>query len=85
MDVVVGMKDRPLEAAWVELDSTRAETTPRRFTSLMMTYHVRGDVPQKLVERVVAKSHEKYCSVSHSLAKDIEVQWSVVLHPSSVG
>ena len=85
VDVVVGMKDRPLEAAWVELDSTRAETTPRRFTSLMMTYHVRGDVPQKLVERVVAKSHEKYCSVSHSLAKDIEVQWSVVMHPSSVG
>ncbi|RJU90358.1 MAG: OsmC family peroxiredoxin [Candidatus Poseidoniales archaeon] len=83
VDVVVGMKDRSLEAAWVELDSTRAASTPRRFTSLTMTYHVRGDVPKKLVERVVAKSHEKYCSVSHSLAKDITVDWTVVLHPSS--
>ena len=56
VDVVIGLKERAFTNAWVDLDSTRAETSPRRFTSITMVYHVVGDVPQKLVERVVAKS-----------------------------
>jgi len=80
VDVVVGLKERPFSKAWVELDSERAETTPRRFTSMTMVYHVVGDVPRKLVERVVEKSHEKYCSVSNSLDPSITIEWRVVLH-----
>ena len=83
VDVVVGLKDRVFTGAWVEMDSTRAEESPRVFTSMTMVYHVEGDVPRKLVERVVAKSHEKYCSVSNSLDAAIKVEWSVVLHPPS--
>ena len=83
VDVVVGLKERPFSDAWVELDSTRAETTPRRFTSITMVYHVVGDVPQKLVERVVAKSHEKYCSVSASLDPEMAIEWRVEIHPPS--
>tara|TARA_Y100001958_G_scaffold153314_1_gene140634 strand:- start:58 stop:453 length:396 start_codon:yes stop_codon:yes gene_type:complete len=83
VDVVVGLKERPFSDAWVELDSTRAETTPRRFTSITMVYHVVGDVPQKLVERVVAKSHEKYCSVSASLDPGMVIDWRVEIHPPS--
>ena len=83
VDVVVGLKDRVFTGAWVEMDSTRAEESPRVFTSMTMVYHVEGDVPRKLVERVVAKSHEKYCSVSNSLDATIKVDWSVVLHPPS--
>ena len=83
VDVVVGLKERPFSDAWVELDSTRAETTPRRFTSIAMVYHVVGDVPQKLVERVVAKSHEKYCSVSASLDPEMVIDWRVEIHPPS--
>ena len=83
VDIVVGLKDRVFTGAWVEMDSTRAEESPRVFTSMTMVYHVEGDVPRKLVERVVAKSHEKYCSVSNSLDAAIKVDWSVVLHPPS--
>ena len=83
VDVVIGLKERPFSDAWVELDSTRAETTPRRFTSITMVYHVVGDVPQKLVERVVAKSHEKYCSVSASLDPEMAIEWRVEIHPPS--
>ena len=83
VDVVVGLKERPFSDAWVELDSTRAETTPRRFTSITMVYHVVGDVPQKLVERVVAKSHEKYCSVSASLDPEMVIDWRVEIHQPS--
>lgn len=83
VDVVIGLKERPFSDAWVDLDSTRAETSPRRFTSITMVYHVVGDVPQKLVERVVAKSHEKYCSVSASLDPEMAIDWRVEIHPSS--
>jgi len=83
VDVVIGLKERAFTDAWVDLDSTRAETTPRRFTSITMVYHVVGDVPQKLVERVVAKSHEKYCSVSASLDPDMAIDWRVEIDPAS--
>ena len=83
VDVVLGLKERPFTKAWVDLDSTRAETPPRRFTSITMVYHVVGDVPQKLVERVVAKSHEKYCSVSATLDSDMAIDWRVEIHSSS--
>ena len=83
VDIVVGLKERPFSQAWVEMDSTRADTKPRRFTSMTMVYHVVGEVPKKLVERVVAKSHEKYCSVSNSLDPTIAIDWRVEVHPPS--
>ena len=83
VDVVIGLKDRSFRGAWVEMDSTRAEESPRVFTSMTMVYHVQGDVPKKLVERVVKKSHEKYCSVSNSLDPSIKMAWRVALHPPS--
>ncbi len=85
VDVVVGLKQRHFEKAWVELDSTRAEASPRRFLSMTMVYHVVGDVPENLVRRVVEKSHEKYCSVSNSLDPDIVINWDVVIHSTLDG
>ncbi len=85
VDVVVGLKDRPFTRAWVDMDSVRAEQSPRRFTAMTMVYHVVGDVPLKLVERVVSKSHQKYCSVSNSLDPTIAIDWRVEVHAPSEG
>ena len=79
VDVIVGLKDRQFTKVWVELDSTRAETTPRVFESVDMIYHVEGDVPEKLLKRIVAKSHEKYCSVSNMFT-EVRMTSSVVVH-----
>jgi len=79
VDVVIGLKDRQFTKVWVELDSTRAETTPRVFQTVEMTYHVEGDVPEKLLERIVVKSHEKYCSVSNMFT-DVALTSKVVVH-----
>jgi len=68
VDVIGGLKDRSFSEVWVEIDSTRAESAPRVFTSIQLEYHVKGNVPRKLVERLVEKSHEKYCSVSNMLS-----------------
>ena len=79
VDVIVGLKDRQFTKVWVELDSTRAQTTPRVFETVEMIYHVEGDVPEKLLKRIVAKSHEKYCSVSNMFT-DVSMTSSVVVH-----
>ena len=79
VDVLVGLKDRQFTKVWVELDSTRVETTPRVFETVEMIYHVEGDVPEKLLERIVAKSHEKYCSVSNMFT-EVKMTSSVVVH-----
>ena len=81
-DVVIGLKDRPFTKVWVELDSTRAPTAPRRFVSITMVFHIVGAVPVKLLERIVDKTLEKYCSVSSSLNPDIPIDWKVEVHSS---
>jgi len=82
VDVVIGLKEREFSKAWVDMDSTRNDESPRYFTSIHMVYHVVGDVPKKLVERVVHKSHEKYCSVSNSLRDDCKITFEVIIHSS---
>lgn len=80
VDVVVGLKNREFGQVWVDLDADRREEYPRSFTKVNMTYHVEGDVPEKLVRRTIEKSHEKYCSVSNSVDRNIEIVWDLVLH-----
>lgn len=82
VDVVIGLKERDFSKVWVEMDSTRNDESPRYFTTIHLVYHVEGNVPQKLVERVVHKSHEKYCSVSNSLRKDCKITSEVIIHQS---
>jgi len=82
-DVVIGLKERPFSEAWVELDSVRAQEAPRRFLSITMVFHVVGDVPVKLLERIVDKTLEKYCSVSSSLDPNIPIDWRVEVRSSS--
>ncbi len=65
----------PLEALEVEVEGSRAEAPPRRFTSMRLTYYVRGpaEADQAKLDRAVALSRDKYCSVLHSLRSDLEL------------
>ena len=83
VDVVVCLKERNFTKAWVDMKANRNDESPRYFTSMHMVYHVEGDVPKKLVERVVHKSHEKYCSVSNSLREDCKITSEVIVHQPS--
>jgi putative redox protein len=80
VDVVIGLKDRNFSAVWVEINSTRREESPRSFTSIEMEYHITGEVPKLLAERIIHKSHEKYCSVSNSLNPSIKINCTVIIN-----
>jgi len=43
---------------------------------------VRGDVPADRVERAIALSRERYCSVWHSLRQDIDFRTSFEVAPA---
>lgn len=65
----------------VSFNGHRAAEPPRRFLSIGMHFHVSGAVPQEAVERAIALSHEKYCSVWHSMRQDIAFLSSFEIHP----
>lgn len=74
---------QPLQGLRVELSGDRREDPPRRYTRLRLTFRVRGDVDRRKVERAVALSLERYCSVFHSLDSELRetVQVEIVVEP----
>jgi putative redox protein len=63
----------PPRALHVTFSGERAAEDPRRFVRMALRFDVSGDVPAEKVERALALSREKYCSVWHSLRPDIEL------------
>lgn len=63
----------PLSGLETTLAGARAPNPPRRFTRMELVFHVIGDVPPAAVERAIALSRERYCSVWHSMRQDIEL------------
>ncbi len=63
----------PVETLELRVDGDRAETTPRKFESIRMTCILGGptDKDRAKIDRAVQLSRDKYCSVLHSLDRDI--------------
>ena len=83
MDVVHVLKKgrHDLRGLRASLVGTRADTEPRRFISIELHYDVTGEIAKEHVERAIALSKEKYCSVWHSLRPDIELAVVPVTFP----
>jgi len=64
----------------IDITGERNPTPPQYYKYIEMTIHISGEniTPRKL-DRVISLSQEKYCSVYHSLRKDLEVKVSYVL------
>jgi putative redox protein len=82
MDVIHILKKgrHDLKGLRADLTGTRADDEPRRFTSIVLHYTINGAVPREQIERAIALSKDKYCSVWHSMRQDIgfDVTFSVV-------
>jgi putative redox protein len=72
---ILKKKRQTLTGLRVMATATRAETAPRVFTRIMLTYVVHGRLSRKAVEDAVALSKNKYCSVSK-----MSHEWTL-LHP----
>ena len=66
----------PVGAFRTSITGTRAPEPPRRLLAVELQFHVHGEVPPAAIERSIALSREKYCSVWHSLREDIALTTS---------
>ena len=80
VDIVVKGR-HVLRAFTADLTAERAPEPPSRFTVVALHFRVEGDVPGHAVERAIALSRDKYCSVWHSLRQDIAFTTSFEVVP----
>ena len=66
----------PLTGLSAHIVAERAQEPPTRVVSAQLHFHIRGNVPAPAVERAIALSRDKYCSVWHSFRQDIELTTS---------
>jgi putative redox protein len=72
----------PIEGCEVVFDGERRPEPPRRFVAISLHFLVRGAVPGDRVERAIALSRERYCSVWHSMNPDIDFRTSYEVVPA---
>jgi putative redox protein len=75
---ILKKKRQPLTGLRVSAAAEQAETPPRVFTKIKLTYAVHGKLSRKAVEDAVALSKEKYCSVSLMLEKAAAIDYEIV-------
>lgn len=65
----------------VDVEADRNPEPPRFFKAVRMTFRVAGaaEADREKLQRALDLSHEKYCSVLHSLRKDMTITTSLVL------
>jgi putative redox protein len=77
---VVGIlrkKREPFTGLEVLAKGERADGYPAVYTSIHLTYRVRGQVSTKAMEDAVRLSKEKYCSVSAMLEKTAKITYTI--------
>lgn len=73
--MIAGKSRVRIDGLEVVAEGDRAESEPRRYTSIRLVYRIAGpsaaDEPK--IQRAIDLSREKYCSVLHSIRDDIDV------------
>lgn len=72
----------------VKIDNYRAEVEGERgktegatpFKSMVVRVYLEGDIPEDKAKRAADLSFEKYCSVSLTMAKCVDVKWEVYVN-----
>lgn len=63
----------------IEVDGDRVEEPPRYFRAIHLRFTIDGHVSRERAEHAVQLSLDRYCSVFHTLRKDIEIRTTVEL------
>jgi len=58
----------------IRFDGVRAETHPRRFTSMRVHFELTGNPADHVVRRAIDLSRDKYCSVWNTIRTDVKLE-----------
>jgi len=74
------------EAVNVKVDGELTEEHPKHFYKMHITYEFTGkDLPMEKLEKAVNLSQERYCGVSYSYSKAMEITHEIIIKESAVG
>jgi putative redox protein len=81
MDVISILQKmrEPLEALRVEVIGEMADEHPKRFLSLRVVYHLKGELDAKKVKRAIELSETRYCSVAATLRPSVRMSSHFVI------
>ncbi|MDX1763856.1 MAG: OsmC family protein [bacterium] len=82
IDVVSFLKKMRVElkTCKIEIAGERNPTPPQYYTSIKMILRASGEgLTENKMKRAVDLSHEKYCSVYHSLRKDMKIHVDYII------
>ena len=69
----------PLDQLSVEIEGDRNDAPPTRFTAVRIKFIARGAVDPHKLERAVALSVEKYCTVRNTLDPALDLRWEALV------
>lgn len=75
---ILKKKRQPITSLRITANATQAESAPRIFTHIQLTYAVGGRLSRKAVEDAVSLSKNKYCSVSLMLSKAVKIDYEII-------
>ncbi len=75
---ILEKKRQKLTGLRVTAAAERSPTPPQVFTSIKLTYAVRGNLSRKAVEDAVSLSKNKYCSISKMIEKTATIDFEIV-------
>ena len=78
---ILGKMKQPVEHLEVRATHERAESHPRIFSRIHLTYELRGDLDQRKVQRAVELSESTYCSVSAMLRETVVITNEIKINP----
>jgi putative redox protein len=76
MDVISILRKMRIEPSYfnIEAEGDITEEHPKHFTRIHLVYEFRGDnLPLEQLQKAVSLSQEKYCGVSETLKKALEI------------
>lgn len=66
----------------IRVRADRAEKAPTVFTDIYLEFLFKGDIDPAKIERAISLSINKYCPVSHMLAKTANIHTSYQVEPA---
>jgi putative redox protein len=78
---ILAKRRTPVDRMAVDVTGERVAMTPRRLRRVLLEFHIDGaGIERPHAERAIDLAVTKYCSVRDSLARDIEIEWTLTLN-----
>lgn len=82
--LIIQKSRKKLEKFWVDVDAEEAETHPKVYTDIHITYNfISPDLDNDTAERAIKLSEDKFCRVHAMLAPSCRLSSSYNLNPRS--